>query len=60
MDSCHYWDKNNYCAADEVEVRRDKEVGKAAGAARMEVGTMAGDVETSERTCCKTFKPGKK
>lgn len=57
MDSCHYWEKSNYCTADEVEVRRDNELGSAAGGARMEIGTMAGNAETSASTACKTFKP---
>jgi hypothetical protein len=53
VDDCAFWDKENKCAAEEVEVRNDYEV------PTMEIGEIAGEADqTSARTCCKTYKPG--
>lgn len=53
VDSCKFWEKENRCAADEVEVRNDYEV------PNMEIGEIAGsaDAQNSAQTCCQTYKP---
>ncbi|MGE5554568.1 MAG: DUF1540 domain-containing protein [Betaproteobacteria bacterium] len=58
VDDCQYWAQDNRCAADEVEVRNDYELGQAAN---LEIGEMAGERagRTSAKTCCKTYKAGK-
>ncbi|MDI6870419.1 MAG: DUF1540 domain-containing protein [Bacillota bacterium] len=55
VDDCFYWAKDNRCAADEVEVRNDREL------PNMEIGEIAGERggRRSVKTCCKTYKPGK-
>ncbi len=55
VDDCFYWEKDNRCAADEVEVRNDTEL------PTMEIGEIAGERadRTSVKTCCKTYKAGR-
>ncbi len=59
VNDCHYWSKDNRCAADEVEVRNDYEV--PGRAANLEIGEIAGYEagRTSAKTCCKTYKAGR-
>lgn len=54
VDSCQYWEQNNLCAADTIEVDNqqvnlDMEIGR--------LGEGYGEAETSKATYCRTFKP---
>ncbi|HHT04908.1 MAG TPA: DUF1540 domain-containing protein [Hydrogenispora sp.] len=54
VDSCQYWEQNNLCAADTIEVD-NQQVNLD-----MEIGTLGegyGEAETSKATYCRTFKP---
>ncbi|HHW14945.1 MAG TPA: DUF1540 domain-containing protein [Firmicutes bacterium] len=52
VNDCTFWERNNQCSAEEVEVRNDAEV------PNMEIGEIAGEQRgrTSAKTCCKTYK----
>ncbi|NLW08483.1 MAG: DUF1540 domain-containing protein [Firmicutes bacterium] len=59
VDSCHYWQKNNYCRADAIEVDNRW----IMGGNDMEIGVLSegsSEAAASEGTCCRTFKPRKK
>ncbi|HHW12078.1 MAG TPA: DUF1540 domain-containing protein [Firmicutes bacterium] len=54
VDSCHYWDQNNICVADTIEVDNQR------FNPDMEIGTLGGghnEADTSKATYCRTFKP---
>lgn len=57
VDSCQYWDHNNLCDADVIEVDNQQ-----AGH-DMEIGALGegfAEAQTSKATYCRTFTPKKK
>ena len=56
VDSCQYWEQNNFCNADTIEVDNqgtnfDLEIGT--------LGEGQKEAKTSKATYCRTFKPKK-
>jgi len=57
VDSCQYWDQNNMCDADLIEVD-NQGVNQ-----NMEIGTLGegfAEAKTSKATYCRTFTPKRK
>ena len=57
VDSCQYWDQNNLCDADVIEVdnqriNHDMEIGA--------LGEGLDEAKTSKATYCRTFTPKRK
>lgn len=53
VDSCEYWEKNNFCNANGIEVdnqaESDMEIGR--------LGENQAEAGTSKETYCRTYKP---
>ena len=54
VDNCAYWDTNNICGAEQIEVSKN-----FFGNDDMEAGSLGANPSMSNQTKCTTFKPGK-
>jgi hypothetical protein len=55
VDSCDYWENNNLCAAEAIEIDN-----QSIGDLTMEMGTLGegkDEAKTSKGTYCRTYKP---